>query len=267
MIPIREIKEKARELSVPPSTIERDYAQNWLLAYLNPMKMALKGGTGIRKIFIENYRFSDDLDFTLLEIWDKETLQTAIQDSVTQVRDECGIQFEDDIGIIETKSGFRATTKFRIINRGAMAPITIKLDVTDPKNERILLPVQQRPIFHHFSDSLEASVTSYSLEEIMAEKIRSLFQRTRSRDLYDIWQISSAVNREQVRSILYSKCECKEVVPNISLLAERRDKFAASWDASLRHQMNNIPDFNLAFAKIIGVLEYYSQKSNSLDHA
>lgn len=32
MIPTLEIMERARELNVPPSTIERDYAQNWLLA-------------------------------------------------------------------------------------------------------------------------------------------------------------------------------------------------------------------------------------------
>ncbi len=258
MIPIREIKEKAREFSVPPSTIERDYAQNWLLAYLNPIKMAFKGGTGIRKVFIENYRFSDDLDFTLFETWDKETLQKVIQDSVIQVRDECGIQFEDDIGIIETKSGFRATAKFRIINRSALAPITIKLDITDPKNERILLPVQQRPIFHHFSDALDASFTSYSLEEIMAEKIRSLFQRTRSRDLYDIGQLSGAVNREQVKSIVYNKCKHKEVVLDISMFEGRRDNFAASWAASLQHQLNSIPDFDDAFAKAIELLKYYS---------
>jgi len=34
MIRSQEIKEKAREHSVPTSTIERDYAQNWLLKYL-----------------------------------------------------------------------------------------------------------------------------------------------------------------------------------------------------------------------------------------
>ena len=50
MIPAREIKEKARESGVPPSTIERDYAQNWLLAYLRPIPMALKGVIGNRKI-------------------------------------------------------------------------------------------------------------------------------------------------------------------------------------------------------------------------
>jgi len=43
----------------PESTVERDYAQNWLLFRLSKtfIKMALKGGTGIRKVYIENYRF------------------------------------------------------------------------------------------------------------------------------------------------------------------------------------------------------------------
>ena len=55
MIPHRETPEKAREFGVPSSTIERDYAQNWLLAHISPITMALKSGTGIRKVFIEHY--------------------------------------------------------------------------------------------------------------------------------------------------------------------------------------------------------------------
>jgi predicted nucleotidyltransferase component of viral defense system len=257
MIQIREIKEKAREFSVPPSTIERDYAQNWLLAYLHPIKMALKGGTGIRKVFIEHYRFSDDLDFTLLETMDKNALQDAIQDSVIRVREESGIQFEDDISINETVSGFRSIAKFRMINRSAIAPINIKLDITPPVSEQVLLPVQQKSIYHHFSDHLEASVTSYSLEEIMAEKIRSIFQRTRPRDLYDIWQLSSRVDSDQVKSILSRKCEHKGVVLDILRVSERSDKFKASWDASLRHQIIQVPDFHVAFAEAIESIRCY----------
>lgn len=49
MIPIVEMKEAARAFGVPPSTIERDYAQNWLLAQLSTLPMALKGGTGSGK--------------------------------------------------------------------------------------------------------------------------------------------------------------------------------------------------------------------------
>jgi len=66
MIPDFEFKERARQFRVPTSTVERDYAQGWLLESLSSRFIAaLKGGTGIRKVFFENYRFSDDLDFTL----------------------------------------------------------------------------------------------------------------------------------------------------------------------------------------------------------
>jgi len=66
MITTREIKEKARINKVPESTIERDYAQNWFLKFFSDKRIVLKGGTGIRKVYIANYRFSDDLDFNLL---------------------------------------------------------------------------------------------------------------------------------------------------------------------------------------------------------
>lgn len=77
MIPIPEIKAIARKGEVPESTVERDYVQNWLLFGLSKisLEMALKGETGIRKVYIEDYRFSDDLDFTLLEEYERETIQ------------------------------------------------------------------------------------------------------------------------------------------------------------------------------------------------
>jgi predicted nucleotidyltransferase component of viral defense system len=161
MIPVREIKEAARAYGVPPSTIERDYAQNWLLAHLSVLPMALKGGTGIRKVFIENYRFSDDLDFTLVEPYEKEALQEAVKDVVSRAREESGIGFEEDISITETVTGFRATTLFRIIPMNASTPTRIVIDLTTMSNESILLPVETRQIYHPYSDRLTAGVTCY----------------------------------------------------------------------------------------------------------
>jgi len=104
MISSREIKEKARESEVPETTVERDYAQNWLLKYLSPMNMVLKGGTGIRKLYIENYRFSDDLDFTLLEGMDKNVLKTLIERAAPGAKEESGINFKDiEISIVSPR--------------------------------------------------------------------------------------------------------------------------------------------------------------------
>ena len=128
---------------------------------------------------------------------------------MVRVRDESGIQFEDEIGFRQTRNGFKATTRFRILHRGPTSPIKIDLDLTGTDSEQILLPVSDRPVFHHYSDGLETSVASYGIEEIMAEKIRSVFQRTRSRDLYDIGQLAGRVDRDMVKSIVHRKCEYK----------------------------------------------------------
>lgn len=258
MIPEREIKEQARAFGVPTSTIERDYVQNWFLTSLRPINMALKGGTGIRKVFIEDYRFSDDLDFTLLGSVDADTLRTAVIDAMVRVRDESGIQFEDEIGFRQTRNGFKATTRFRILHRGSTSPIKIDLDLTGSDSEQILLPVSDRRVFHHYSDGLETAITSYTLEEIMAEKIRSIFQRTRSRDLYDIDQLADRVDRNVVRSIVRRKCEYKGVSVDSDILRGKRDSFEALWQVSLGHQIHDIPDFDAAFEKVIGEIEEYS---------
>ncbi|MDP3564352.1 MAG: nucleotidyl transferase AbiEii/AbiGii toxin family protein [Methanoregula sp.] len=260
MITALEIKERARESGVPTSTNERDYAQNWLLSALSPINMAFKGGTGIRKVFIENYRFSDDLDFTLLEPFDADALQAAVSDAVVQVREESGILFEDDFGFRATKTGFKATTRFRILNRGSASPVKIDLDLTGPDEEEILLPVSKRPVFHPYSDGLSVSVTSYALEEIMVEKIRSLFQRSRSRDLYDLVQLADRVDRWVVKSIIRRKCDAKGVVIDIAVLAGKREHFKALWQVSLGHQMSGVPDFDESFEKMQDEIEGYLEK-------
>jgi len=259
MIPVREIKGKAREHGVPPSTIERDYAQNWLLATLGTLDMALKGGTGIRKVYIEGYRFSDDLDFTLLEPYEEPTLRNSLGDALGAAREESGVRFQDTLTLISTVSGFRATVYFTLIPSAGNIPISIKIDLTDHENEILLLPVEKKHIHHEYSDSLDASVTSYALEEIVAEKIRALFERTRARDVYDVWYLSRVIRREDVQSILAPKCEQKGVTLSASSLMEKRDRFLGSWAVSLRHQLKSVPDFREVFDAVISEVTWYER--------
>ena len=130
MISITEIREHARSDGVPESTIERDYAQNWLLNALNSInnKMVLKGGTGIRKAYIEGYRFSDDLDFTLLSKIDKRFLNDSILKSIRNAKESCGIDFDENIRLDENINGYEGTIYFRIIRRTG-SPHKIKLDI------------------------------------------------------------------------------------------------------------------------------------------
>ena len=91
----------------------------------------------------------------------------------------------------------------------------IKFDVSE--YEKIVLPVQHHPIIHHFSDKqlLSGNITTYSLEEVLAEKLRSWIQRTRARDLFDVVKIIQSnaipINKTQILSAFFSKTLFKNI--------------------------------------------------------
>jgi len=250
MITQRELRRKAREYGVPISTIERDYAQNWLLESFSSINMVLKGGTGIRKAYINKYRFSDDLDFTLLEEINKERLEVLIKESVKKAKEESRINFSEDIRFQENDNGFEIDIYFQIMQRGE-SRTRIKIDITKPGNEKILLPLNTKEIIHPYSDDLKAKVKVYSLEEIVAEKVRSLFQRTRPRDLYDVWYLRNRVDKRRVLDIFLKKCRFKDVKINAEDLEDRKDNFKNAWENSLRHQLKNLPDFDNVFLLVL----------------
>ncbi len=254
MISSREIKEKARGYGVPTSTVERDYAQNWLLKYLSHLNMVLKGGTGIRKTYIENYRFSDDLDFTLIEKLNLNELNDSVNTALDTARAESGVHFVDGVRATKNINGFEVPIYFRIL-RASGTPLKIKLDVTKHGKEKILLPIEERKILHPYSDNCKSTVRTYSLKEIIAEMIRSLFERTRPRDLFDLWYFRDIVKIREVTKLVYEKCELKDVKVDISSIKDRKYNFSAAWENSLRHQLKELPVFEDVFFGVIKQLE------------
>ncbi len=254
MIRSQEIKEKAREYSVPTSTIERDYAQNWLLKYLHHPDIILKGGTGIKKVYQENYRFSDDLDFSLTHPIKNKDLFTHIDKAVDKAKEEVGINFQISSKFAKTETGFRGKIYFNMIQNATGTPLSIKVDITNYDNEIILLPTEKKKVFHSYSDELNAEIEVYSLEEIFAEKIRALIQRTRVRDLYDTGMLYDLINKDKALQILDEKFDFKGVILDISSLTKRKDDFSNAWDASLKHQLKVIADFEIFFNKVITII-------------
>lgn len=66
----REILGAAKQTSLTPHVVEKDYVLGWVLAGIYQHKdlaknWIFKGGTCLKKCFLETYRFSEDIDFTL----------------------------------------------------------------------------------------------------------------------------------------------------------------------------------------------------------
>jgi predicted nucleotidyltransferase component of viral defense system len=71
MIKAGEIQQKAQKLRVRDQQVEKDYVLSWILQGIAnhvqiSQELVFKGGTVLKKIYFKDYRFSEDLDFTLL---------------------------------------------------------------------------------------------------------------------------------------------------------------------------------------------------------
>lgn len=65
------LAERVREWGLRDDVVEKDYVLGWLLWGIGAEKSlgdswVFKGGTCLKKCYIETYRFSEDLDFTVL---------------------------------------------------------------------------------------------------------------------------------------------------------------------------------------------------------
>lgn len=253
MIPLIEIKEKAVAEGVPETTIIKDYALSWMLRAVNEVSgiFALKGGTGIRKAYLMGYRFSVDIDFTLTEYLDIQDIEDVLLNVTSLARRESGIDFSEDVNVRSVRTGYEVRIMFKLYYR---FPMKLKVDITTLENEVIVQPLGRRSLIHPYSDRCEALLLVYSLEEILGEKIRSLFERTRPRDLYDVWYLSKIVNFEEVVPIVKKKFEYRGVELKIEQFLAKREVFNGAWTSSLKNQLRKLPSFNQVFSEVEQVL-------------
>jgi uncharacterized protein len=80
--------------------LERDYCLAWLLAVLSESDLhpvlGFKGGTALKRCYFADYRFSEDLDFTLLEAIPFEDIRHRLEGVYGRVHESSGITFGFD---------------------------------------------------------------------------------------------------------------------------------------------------------------------------
>ena len=263
MITKREILEQATYTNLQPHVVEKDYVLGWLLAGINQhpalsKAWVFKGGTCLKKCYFETYRFSEDLDFTLLDAahLDPDFLHSTFSDIGTWIYENSGIEIYADrlvFDIYENPRGVKSC-QGRIYYRG---PVTaagkqsipkIKIDLT-PDEILVDKPVLTQ-VRHNYSDHPGSiSIQSYSYIEVFAEKIRALKERTRPRDLYDVINFfrrpESHTIARQVREVLEQKCRYKNInFPQHSDLEAYKDACASGWREQLAHQLPALPPFD-----------------------
>ena len=237
MRPLRtRLLEARRRLGIPWEVLERDYLLSWVLAGISQVPLlkdtlVFKGGTALRKCYFGDYRFSEDLDFSALEGVPKgDEMERLVREAC-----EIAVRMLDEHAPVEIscqryterephpggQEAFAIRARFPWQSR---LQTRVMIEVTT--DERVLLPAERHQVIHDYGEPLDAEVKVYSLEEIVAEKLRALLQqakmferrgwsRSRARDYYDLWRVlgeyGDLLNLEGFDSMLREKCSIREV--------------------------------------------------------
>jgi len=278
MILQKEIATIAEQKGVVKSTIDKDWALGHFLAAIYSEttlreKLIFKGGTCLKKCYFPDYRFSEDLDFTA------RTADVEIKQSHV---DFIGWHVKENAGLLTHLESFRpvkfnnALAGYEVIIRfwgsdhprnEAPAPperwhTKIKMEVT--LFETLVFPQSDKKIIHQYSDQLAINpnaIPCYPVEEMLAEKLRSLVQRsyTAPRDYYDIWYLANNVsdlNWPGIVSAFHGKMKFKgHTYTGIEQLLNETNyrQMKAAWKNSLGHQIakGQLPEYEVVRAGLI----------------
>jgi predicted nucleotidyltransferase component of viral defense system len=268
MIPQRNISLLSNRLAdkggrrIPEAVLERDYCLAWFLVGLSrsPLQdiLAFKGGTALKLCYMGDYRFSEDLDFTLIKETSFETILAGLEMVSAEVHKDSGVIIRYSR---EDRRSHQNSHTFYLAYKGPLPGMTVKevkVDITN--EERIVLPLQEKPVLKGYEEYEglpdNAIIQVYSLEEILTEKVVALTDRARNepRDLYDVWYLTEM-----------EKMDLSALIPEITAKLEfrgrgldgmdkefgkKKARLKKLWQIRLANQMAALPHFEEVFRSV-----------------
>lgn len=183
-----------KTLRYPLHVAEKDY----LLALVSQIistspfgkTLIFKGGTALHHCYLEQHRFSEDLDFS--------SNQKPV--SLEKMRGMFA-----DISYLSLKKDYLSGATVKIEKLQYIGPLiqpnSLKVEIDFLQN--VLLPPQT--VIYHNVWGVEFKIKVMDVKEICAEKIRAMSDRARYRDFYDLFLILEKY-----------KLNLREVIGNIS---------------------------------------------------
>ena len=269
MIKPVEIQQKARKVGVRDQQIEKDYMLSWILQGIAKHEelsktIVFKGGTVLKKIYFDDFRFSEDLDFTLLNneitneqifAWFKESFEYVLEEANIRLSiidhnehdvARLPVRAESDENDAVRQGGINFYISYVGPLGGEGNNKKVKVDIS--RSEKLEFKPIMQTVLLEYSDLTEHQLLCYPLEEVLVEKMRTVMQRMQARDFYDIWYLleQHAMDVNFYLKEFANKCESKKLNPaNFQKkLIERLPQYKGRWESSMSEQIQNLPDFD-----------------------
>lgn len=206
--------------------------------------LVFRGGTALNKLFINPpSRYSEDIDFVQKNV-------SPIGKTINVIRKALKPWLGDPKWKITQRSA-KLIFKYETIDH-SLAKLKIEINTTE--HFQVLPLRKENFIMESKWFTGETNVITYEIDELIATKLRALYQRRKGRDLFDIWYVvkNELVDLEQVFKIFNKYCQYngiqisgKEFIKNLDQKKNNRDfktdmnvllPFELNWDFDKTYQ-------------------------------
>jgi predicted nucleotidyltransferase component of viral defense system len=257
MIQPGEIQKRANAVGVRDTQIEKDYMLSWILFGISQHNelskiLVFKGGTVLKKVYFKDYRFSEDLDFTLTGDHSNDQLFEWFEQVFVFVKEEANIPLE----IIGKNDFDDGGMNFFIKYIGPMGGVgshkKVKVDIS--RSEQLVFDPLLKDVILEYSDQKAHKLLCYCLEEVLVEKLRATIQRMEARDFYDIWYLLEIHEMDIDFYIEEFKEKCGSKHVDFSAfhnnIKKRIPQYMGRWELSMKDQIKDLPDFDSVLREV-----------------
>jgi predicted nucleotidyltransferase component of viral defense system len=154
---------------------------------------------------------------------------------------------EDERGM-----SFRLRIEGPLFNGEPISITSLRVEVS--KRELVLLPANRDEIAPPYTDVMPYVLGSMDLEEVLAEKVRTLATRSKARDLYDVCQLTR-LGVTVDRDLVDKKMKWGDQTIDKEDILERAKYIGSVWDKELRSLIEHVPPFDEALSALEHLLE------------
>lgn len=230
--------------------IEKDYLITKLLYLLKDIKgICFKGGTALNKLFLNNSRISEDLDFSLDR--DIKEVEKDIHNALN------GTIFTTMSKGKEREGFTRLILNYRLFHEEGKIFIDLNQKAT------ILLKPEIRKVEHFYKNYIpEFSISCLNLKELIAEKIRATATRYKPRDYIDLYHITQSKLPISI-SLIKKKFKSINKTFSINLIFKNTNKVFNIWEKDLAILMPQRKEFKEVISTIAKFFHYKEAKDST----
>ncbi len=229
--------------------LEKDYFLTALLYLMKDIDgLYFKGGTALNKIVFNHTRLSEDLDFTCIAKIGK--MKKEIEEIV-----KSNSNLFTRIGVDKEVDRF---TRIQVYYKGYFGKNEyVNIDLNS--RAKIHLKPEKKQVKHFYREVPGFEVTLLNQKELIAEKIRSLFQRNQPRDYFDAFQIIKSKQRIDEKLV---KAKLKEVglKYDINKIFKNAKRIYSKWEEEITSLTNKPITYETAITTIAKHFKYKEKK-------